>query len=355
MNSNTKQHTILLVDDEPDILDFLTYNLKKEGYKVYTATNGKEAVELVNDVGPSLVLLDVMMPNIDGVETCQIIRNDLKITQPIIAFLTSRSEDYSQISGFNAGADDYITKPFSEDELLSAINSRLAKASILKDRRIASIETAAIPNELKSLNDLKNFFDDYGQEFNFKMNDLIYEEGDDANFIYLIAKGAVKCHKLDEQGKELGTGLFKEDDLFGYTSFTYNLPHRETAKAIKDTQLFGMALHDLLKVLENNHKLAISLIDLLTGNLTELKDQLLKMAYSSVNKKTASTIVQFAEKINRRPTDPLKISRNDLASVAGVATETFIRALTNFKNDGLIKSEGRNIVVVDLEALKKLS
>lgn len=140
MNSNTKQHTILLVDDEPDILDFLTYNLKKEGYKVYTATNGKEAVELVNDVSPSLVLLDVMMPNIDGVETCQIIRKDLKITQPIIAFLTSRSEDYSQIAGFNAGADDYITKPIRPRLLLSKVESLL--------RRLEAPESEGSDNQL---------------------------------------------------------------------------------------------------------------------------------------------------------------------------------------------------------------
>lgn len=140
MNSNTKQHTILLVDDEPDILDFLTYNLKKEGYKVYTATNGKEAVELVNDVSPSLVLLDVMMPNIDGVETCQIIRKDLKISQPIIAFLTSRSEDYSQIAGFNAGADDYITKPIRPRLLLSKVESLL--------RRLEAPESEGTANQL---------------------------------------------------------------------------------------------------------------------------------------------------------------------------------------------------------------
>lgn len=120
-------HTILLVDDEEDILEFLAYNLKKEGYKVFTAADGKEGVELVKEISPSLVLLDVMMPNIDGVETCQIIRNDLKITQPIIAFLTSRSEDYSQIAGFNAGADDYITKPIRPRLLLSKVESLLRR------------------------------------------------------------------------------------------------------------------------------------------------------------------------------------------------------------------------------------
>lgn len=127
MEIQHSKHTILLVDDEEDILEFLSYNLRKAGFKVYTAKDGREGIEMVKDISPSLVLLDVMMPNLDGVETCQIIRNDLKISQPIIAFLTSRSEDYSQIAGFNAGADDYITKPIRPRLLLSKVESLLRR------------------------------------------------------------------------------------------------------------------------------------------------------------------------------------------------------------------------------------
>lgn len=127
MENQVTKHTVLLVDDEEDILEFLAYNLKKAGYKVFVAKNGKEGIEMVKEVNPSLVLLDVMMPQLDGVETCQIIRNDLNIHQPIIAFLTSRSEDYSQIAGFNAGADDYITKPIRPRLLLSKVESLLRR------------------------------------------------------------------------------------------------------------------------------------------------------------------------------------------------------------------------------------
>ena len=124
---NLKGHTILLVDDEPDILEFLSYNIRKEGYKVFTASNGEEAVRLTQQLNPSLILLDVMMPKMDGIETCQIIRKDLNLTQPIIAFLTSRAEDYAQIAGFEAGADDYITKPIRPRLLLSKIESLLRR------------------------------------------------------------------------------------------------------------------------------------------------------------------------------------------------------------------------------------
>ena len=125
--ANLKGHTILLIDDEQDILEFLSYNLRKEGYKVYTASNGEEGIKIVQKIAPSLILLDVMMPVLDGIETCQMIRKDLNITQPIIAFLTSRAEDYSQIAGFEAGADDYITKPVRPRLLISKVESLLRR------------------------------------------------------------------------------------------------------------------------------------------------------------------------------------------------------------------------------------
>lgn len=127
MQQASKGHTLLLIDDEPDIIDFLTYNLKKEGYKVFSASNGEEGVKMVQQIHPSLILLDVMMPKMDGIETCQIIRKDLNITQPIIAFLTSRAEDYSQIAGFEAGADDYISKPVRPRLLISKVESLLRR------------------------------------------------------------------------------------------------------------------------------------------------------------------------------------------------------------------------------------
>lgn len=124
---STKNRTILLVDDDPDIIDMLAYNIEKEGYKVYTALNGEEGVKLVQLVQPSLILLDVMMPKMDGMEACQEIREMKGIPQPLIAFLTSRAEDYSQIAGFKAGGDDYITKPIRPRLLISKIESLLRR------------------------------------------------------------------------------------------------------------------------------------------------------------------------------------------------------------------------------------
>ncbi|HAS35891.1 MAG TPA: DNA-binding response regulator [Flavobacteriales bacterium] len=118
---------ILLVDDEPDILEFIGYNLKKESFKVFKASNGKEAIEVAKKELPEVILLDVMMPEMDGIETCQELRQVEGLESALIVFLTARSEDYSQIAGLEAGADDYITKPVKPKVLLSKLKAMLRR------------------------------------------------------------------------------------------------------------------------------------------------------------------------------------------------------------------------------------
>jgi len=124
---------ILLVDDEIDILEFISYNLEKEGYKVYTAQNGKDAIRIAEKKEPDLIILDVMMPEMDGIVTCEEIRKIPKLKNTIIAFLTARSEDYSQIAGFEAGADDYITKPIRPKVLISRVKALLKRTQLVEE------------------------------------------------------------------------------------------------------------------------------------------------------------------------------------------------------------------------------
>ncbi len=121
------QYKILLVDDEPDILEFLSFNLKKEGFQIFTSTNGREALKIATENKPHLIILDVMMPDMDGIETCREIRNIESLKNVLITFLTARGEDYSQIAGFDAGADDYITKPIKPRVLVSRVNALLRR------------------------------------------------------------------------------------------------------------------------------------------------------------------------------------------------------------------------------------
>ena len=124
---NNSDIKILLVDDEPDILEIVGYNLKNEGYLVYTASNGVDAVKAAKKITPNLILLDIMMPEMDGIEACEKIRTIKSLENTLIAFLTARNEDYSQVAGFEAGADDYITKPIKPKVLVSKVKSLLRR------------------------------------------------------------------------------------------------------------------------------------------------------------------------------------------------------------------------------------
>ena len=130
MNNNIK---ILVVDDEEDILEFLSYNLRAEGYDVIVADNGVLAIELAKQQQPSLIILDVQMPDMDGITTCEKIREIPSLKETVVTFLTARSEDYSQIAGFEAGADDYITKPIRPKVLVSRVKALLKRRGITKD------------------------------------------------------------------------------------------------------------------------------------------------------------------------------------------------------------------------------
>jgi two-component system alkaline phosphatase synthesis response regulator PhoP len=118
---------ILLVDDEDDVLEFLSYNIRKEGYEVHTANNGIKGLKMAIEIIPHLIILDVMMPEMDGIEACREIKQIPQLENTIIVFLTARGEDYSQIAGFDAGADDYVTKPVKPRLLVSRVKALLRR------------------------------------------------------------------------------------------------------------------------------------------------------------------------------------------------------------------------------------
>ena len=147
---DNSKFSILLVDDEEDIVEFLSYNLAKEGYKVVTAHNGEEAIEKAKKHCPTLILMDVMMPEVDGISAVQEIRKMEELNDTIIVFLTARAEDYSQIAGFEAGADDYVTKPIKPKVLISRIAALLRRFTVkdAETNKILQVNNLIINKEM---------------------------------------------------------------------------------------------------------------------------------------------------------------------------------------------------------------
>ncbi|MCM4153417.1 transcriptional regulator [Arenibacter sp. N53] len=345
--------TILLIEDDRALRENTEELLELSGYSVTTAPNGKIGIQMAKEILPDIIVCDIMMPEVDGYGVLKDLSSDEKTMHIPFIFLSAKTEHKEIRRGMDLGADDYLTKPFEEEDLISAIESRLAKVELLgRMSQEGASNSQASSDQIRTLNELKNFFDDNGEPVNIAQGGTVYKEGSYCHKVYLILKGVVKCHTMDEDGKELITSLYRADDFLGLTSFIDGIPYQESATAIEDLELAGISKENLKQVLERNHNISLELMELLTGNIKDIKQQLLSMAYSSVRKKTAQTLLQFAEIMNNKTEDPIKISRNDLASVAGIATESLIRTLSGFKKEGLIDIEGRNIRIKELKALQ---
>ncbi len=342
---------ILLIEDDTVLRENTAELLELSGYEVRTASNGVKGVQLAKEYQPETIVCDIMMPELDGYGVLEALSKDIRTKAIPFIFLTAKTERQDVRKGMEMGADDYLTKPFEEGELIGAIESRLAKMAILNDNP-GTNPPAVI--SVKTINDLKNFVDDNGQKCDFKQGETIYREGMYTNTVYLVIKGIVKTHNLDRNGKELITGIYRPDDFFGFSSFAPNTSHGEYATAMEDTDLIGISTQILKNLLEQNHDLTLELVQFLSENLTKAKEQLLEMAYGSVRKKTASTILKFAEKLQTDSKGNLHILRSDLASVAGMATETLIRTLSSFRKEGLIDIEDRNIRILNVEELSRV-
>ncbi|HPE82950.1 MAG: response regulator [Aequorivita sp.] len=347
--------TILLIEDDTALRENTAELLELSGYMVFTAPNGKIGIEKARSKNPNIIICDIMMPEIDGYGVLEKVASEEETKHIPFIFLSAKTEHKEIRKGMDMGADDYLTKPFDEQELLSAVESRLAKANILamRDNNKEAKGSEGDENP-QNLNQLKNFFCDEGEINNYKKGETIYRRGDHSNSMFLILKGVVKTHTMDANAKELITGLYKADDFLGFTSFDDNIPYDETATAVEDIELVGISKTYVKDILKKSQDVSLELMNLLSDNLSEIKQQLVKMAYSSVRKKTASTILQFVEIMNKKPEAPLRISRNDLATTAGIATESLIRTLSDFKKDGIIEIEGRDIRIIDLESLRDI-
>ena len=349
---------ILIIEDDSVLRETTAEILELENYKVVTAAHGKRGVEQARIMLPDLIICDIMMPELDGYDVFKLLSEDSKTKKIPFIFMSAKTEMKDVRKGMDLGADDYLTKPVEEELLLSAIESRLAKSELLNEAEIIEEEAEEEVDEtlenILNLDDLKNYFCDYGTARTYKKGEYIYKEQENSNYVYLVYKGKVKGVKIDEFGKELIITVNKDDDLFGFSALFEGARNYESAIAMEKVEIMSVSKNTIQSILKNNYQLSLDIFQLINENLTEIKDQLLQMAYGSMRRKTAKTIIKFAHKMRQKTTNSINISRRDLASVAGIATESLIRTLTDLKKEGVIEIEGRNIRIIDLEKLEAI-
>lgn len=347
---------LLLIEDNDEIRENTAEILELGGYKVSTAGNGKLGVEKAMADKPDLIICDVMMPVLDGYGVLHLLNKnpDLK-TIPFI-FLTAKAERSDFRKGMEMGADDYVTKPFTDIELLTAIESRLNKVDILKKNFESTAEgLQQMLDEFNGRNALDSFTKD--RHINhYKKKQIIYSEGNHPTKLYFIEKGKVKTFKTNADGKEFTVGLHKEGDFLGYVAMLEGTVYKETAEAIDETEIAIIPIEEFSGLIESNKEVMQKFIRLLAKDVAEKEEQLLGLAYNSLRKRVADALMTLQHKYRKTAGEKfsIQISREDLANIAGTATESLIRTLSDFKSEKLIEIQAGSIIILNEKKLSDM-
>lgn len=338
--------SLLVIEDNIEVRENICEILELSGYKVLSAEHGKEGIEKAIKEKPDLILCDVMMPKLDGYGVLKILRAN-KLTNHIpFIFLTARVNKEDFRKGMGLGADDYITKPFDDTELLEAIEIRIA-------RQDENEKTYTDPGKTWYQESVVN---DWIAEYiksatprHYKTNDIIYTEGSSANNMYYVAEGLIKEVLTNDEGKSFITGLFGANDFFGMTELIQNTQRKTLTSAIARTTIYTINKETMLHLLSSNRILSKYFLIMSHKQISDANDNLINQAYSSVRKKVAEALLRLDQfKVDGVG---VQVSREDLSMLAGVAKETLIRTLTAFKSEKLISSKNKTLVILDRQAL----
>lgn len=346
---------LLLIEDNLDVRENTAEILELANFDVVTAENGKIGVQKARSLTPDLIICDIMMPDLDGYGVLHILSKDPVTSSIPFIFLTAKAEKSDFRKGMNLGADDYLTKPFDETELLDAIESRLKRNSQMKttfDKTEQGVNQFI--NEAKSLADLHEVASTRKTK-TYKKKEYLFREGDFSNGVHFLVAGKVKMFKINEDGKEFVTSLINKGEFFGYTAILKGEEYHESAVAMEDCEVCSIQKQEFQDLVYTNRDVASKFIKMLSNDIIDKEEELLELAYNTVRKRVADALLKLRDKFQDNDDEfSISISRSDLASMVGTAQESVIRFLSEFKDDGYIAVKGSKIKIVNSTKLEEL-
>lgn len=338
---------ILIIEDSDEIRENTAEILELANYKVFRAENGKTGIELALKEKPDLIICDIMMPVLDGYGVLHLVHKNPEIRNTPFIFLTAKTERTDIRRGMEMGANDYITKPFGETELLHAVESQLKKAALLKEDITRTLNEPGAFIHASNERDILQLLVANRDVNKYKKKQLIYAEGNRPSRLFYINKGKVKTYKTNDNGKELILGIYNEGDFLGYTPLLEGTSYKEMAEAIENSELAVIPKEDFDQLINTRTEVARKFITMLAHNISEQEEHLLSLAYNSLRKKVADALLMLHKKYDVS----ISISRENLAAVAGTATESLIRTLGDFKTEKLIDITDGKIVILNEQKL----
>lgn len=348
--------TILIIDDNTEIRENIAEILELGGYEVLTAENGKRGVEIALKEKPSLVICDIMMPELDGYGVLHLLRKNSECENIPFIFLTAKTERNDLRKGMEMGADDFITKPFDDIELLNAIEIRIKKHEILQNN-YSTGETGAhdFIKDLSGSGLLTMNLSEYDSDV-IPKKQLLYSENKRPKYLYYLKRGKIKISKSNNDGKDFITRICAEGDFVGYMALLESTVYDDSAEVLEEAEVILIPKDEFLGAVFNDLTIAGKFIKLITQNVKEQEERLLNLAYSSLRKRIAKALVNIHSKFNsvKNGGQTIDISRDDIARYVGTATESLIRTLSDFKSEKLIEIKEGKIKILNSEKLSSL-
>ncbi len=345
---------ILIIEDSVDIRENTAELLELSGFTVETASDGLEGVRIARTWNPDVVICDIMMPNLDGFGVLQVFSSQPELATIPFIFLTAKTDRADMRKGMEMGADDYLTKPFQEVELLRAIEARLKKVKTIIPLAESATDVSAVHEALAFL-DLPTWDGEKKTQMHAKKQ-VIYAEGDHPIRLYFLAKGKVKTYHTNKEGKYFITSFIQEGEFFGFVDILESQAYRESAEALEESQIISVSAADFLHRIKENIHLEVFFRKALTSYLLKNEKLMVEMAYQSLRIRVAMVLVELAQTYGTSMSEPLviKLSREDLASRVGTATESVIRTLSDFKKEGYLDVKGGEMTLKNIQGLAKL-
>lgn len=346
--------SILVIEDNLEVRENICELLELSGYAVHAAEQGKQGIQLALEHLPDLILCDIMMPVLDGHGTLKVLRSNPKTQAIPFIFLTAKAEKEDFRAGMNLGADDYITKPFTDLELLNAVELRLSTT------RRSSLGTANAEAFFDPIHHFQTALKDLVAQHehakrSYLAHEHFFQEGEVPQAVFYLEKGRANSYATNDFGKELSLSLYRAGDLIGLHALLGGYAYRSSAWAMEDCRVTVLPRNAFEGWLRSDANLGLELLRSLARRALQKNTLLLELAYSSTRKRVAEGLLRLYQAYGEGQ-EPFSITlkREALAHLVGTTKETVTRTLSDFKEEGLVALKGSTLTLLDIEGLEQI-
>ncbi len=342
-------HTILLIEHDAALRHMLNEILGLAGYHVHTAASGMEGVQMINDAMPDLIICELALPDLPGLQILDLLRKSRHIDHVPFIVLTANDSRKEIRKVMGKGADDYLVKPFDHVDLLDTLATRLSKSTHHQTYQVANPTTLfddatgrAVLKRLARNQELREF----------GSREMIFGKGEQARYMFLVRTGRVMAYRVNASGKHFVTDIYGPGDFFGVEALIFDWDSRESAMALEKSSLYLIPREPFLEVLQSDRHFSALILTQLASNIKSREENMLSIAYDSVRKRIAKALIKLGDKAENGGS--FRIFREDLSNMVGTAKESVSRTLTEFRKEHLIDIDRGRITILSRDKLAKL-